>query len=152
MDIEFASYVLHFRRVLFTIKLLHKCFQILCTLLMPYWTSLCVLRRTCRQDYETLFPVVILSKHHHHHHIDLYIAYIYICMYKNSFLQTLPIKHDYTHIRCRNRFHNYNTCDITEKIIYVYHDCQRPGSVLTARTYEYNRKKNEIFCLFIQEF
>jgi hypothetical protein len=31
-----------------------------------YYTGLCVLRRTCRQDYETLFHVVILSKHHHH--------------------------------------------------------------------------------------
>jgi hypothetical protein len=36
---------------------------------MPYWLSLCVLRRTCRQNrlYETLFhTVIILSKHHHH--------------------------------------------------------------------------------------
>jgi hypothetical protein len=36
---------------------------------MPYWLSLCVSRRTCRQNrlYETLFPtVIILSKHHHH--------------------------------------------------------------------------------------
>jgi hypothetical protein len=48
-DIELASYVLHFRRVLFTIKLLHKCFHFLCSLLMPYRLSLCVLRRTCRQ-------------------------------------------------------------------------------------------------------
>jgi hypothetical protein len=39
----------------------------LCSLLMPYWTGLCVLRRTCRQDYETFFYVVILSKHHHHY-------------------------------------------------------------------------------------
>jgi hypothetical protein len=66
MDIELASYVLHFRRVLFTIKLLHKRFYFLCSLLIPYWMVLCVLRRTCRQDYETLFHVVILSKHHHH--------------------------------------------------------------------------------------
>jgi hypothetical protein len=49
MDIELASYLLHFRRVLFTIKLLHKYFLFLYSLLMPYWTSLCVLRRTCRQ-------------------------------------------------------------------------------------------------------
>jgi hypothetical protein len=28
--------------------------------------GLCVLRRTYRQDYETLFHVVILIKHHHH--------------------------------------------------------------------------------------
>jgi hypothetical protein len=32
---------------------------------MLYSLGLCVLRRTCRQDYETLFHVVILSKHHH---------------------------------------------------------------------------------------
>jgi hypothetical protein len=31
---------------------------------MPQRLSLCVLRRY-RQDYETLFHVVILSKHHH---------------------------------------------------------------------------------------
>jgi hypothetical protein len=31
-----------------------------------FWLVLCVLRRTYRQDYETLFHVVILSKHHHH--------------------------------------------------------------------------------------
>jgi hypothetical protein len=30
MDIELASYILHVRRVLFTIKLLHKCFHYLC--------------------------------------------------------------------------------------------------------------------------
>jgi hypothetical protein len=41
---------MHFRRVLFTIKLLYKCFHFLCSLLMPYWTSLYVLRRTCRQE------------------------------------------------------------------------------------------------------
>jgi hypothetical protein len=35
---------------------------------MPYRLGLCVLRRTYKEDYETLFPVVILSKHHHHHH------------------------------------------------------------------------------------
>jgi transposase len=47
MDIELASYVLHFKRVLFTIKLLHKCFYILCSLCLIGW--LCVLRWTCRQ-------------------------------------------------------------------------------------------------------
>jgi hypothetical protein len=31
-----------------------------------FWLGLCVLHRTYRQDYETLFHVVILSKHHHH--------------------------------------------------------------------------------------
>jgi hypothetical protein len=30
------------------------------------WLGLCILRRTHTQDYETLSPVVILSKHHHH--------------------------------------------------------------------------------------
>jgi hypothetical protein len=55
------------RRVLFTIKLLHKCFELLCSLLMPYRLGLCVLRRIYRQDYESLFHVVILSEHHHHH-------------------------------------------------------------------------------------
>jgi T-complex protein 1 subunit alpha len=51
-------------------ELLHKCFHFLCSLLMPYWTSLYVLRRTCRQSnlYGTLFHCNILSKHHHHHH------------------------------------------------------------------------------------
>jgi hypothetical protein len=39
----------------------------LCSLLMPYWTSLCVLRRTRRQGslYETLFHCNTLSKHYH---------------------------------------------------------------------------------------
>jgi hypothetical protein len=42
-------------------------FIFLCSLLMPYWTSLCVLRRTCRQTslYETLFHCNTQSKHHH---------------------------------------------------------------------------------------
>jgi hypothetical protein len=42
--------------------------SVLCSLLMPYWTSLCVLRRTCRQSslYETLFHCNTLSKHHHY--------------------------------------------------------------------------------------
>jgi hypothetical protein len=36
---------------------------------MPYWTTLCVLRMTCRQSglYKSLFPLNTLSKHHHHH-------------------------------------------------------------------------------------
>jgi hypothetical protein len=40
----------------------------LCSDFMPYWTSLCVLRRTCRQSslYETLFHCNILSKQHQH--------------------------------------------------------------------------------------
>jgi hypothetical protein len=56
-----------FRYILFMIKLLHKCFELLYSLLMPYRLGLCVLRRIYRQDYETLFHVVILSKHHHHY-------------------------------------------------------------------------------------
>jgi hypothetical protein len=31
-------------------------------------TGLCILRRTYRQDYETISLVIILSKHHHHYH------------------------------------------------------------------------------------
>jgi hypothetical protein len=56
-----------------TIKVLHKWFAFLCLLLIPNWLSLCVLRRTCRQNrlYETLFhTVIILSKHHQHHHLE----------------------------------------------------------------------------------
>jgi hypothetical protein len=62
-----ANQVLNFRRVLLTIKLLHKYVYFLCSLLMPYWTSLCVLRRTCRQSslYETLFHCNIQNKNHH---------------------------------------------------------------------------------------
>jgi hypothetical protein len=44
-------------------EFLNFCVHYLCL-----WLGLCVLRRTNRQDYETLFPVVILIKHHHHHH------------------------------------------------------------------------------------
>jgi hypothetical protein len=49
-------------------------FHFLCSLLMPYWLGLCVLRRTCRQSslYETLFHCNTLSKHHHHHLLYLY--------------------------------------------------------------------------------
>jgi hypothetical protein len=39
--------------------------------LYVYWTGLCVLRSTFRQDYETLFNIVILSEHHHHHSLLL---------------------------------------------------------------------------------
>jgi hypothetical protein len=63
-----SGYVLHFRRVLFTIKLLHKCFHFLCLLLMPYWTSLFVfyLGHVDKSSLnETLFHCNILSKHHH---------------------------------------------------------------------------------------
>jgi hypothetical protein len=60
------------RCVLFTIKLLHKWFEFLCSLLMPYWLSLCIVRRIYRQNrlYENLFhTVIILSKYHHHHQV-----------------------------------------------------------------------------------
>jgi hypothetical protein len=52
---------------------LDKCFHFLYSSLMPYWTSLCVLRRTCRQSslYETLSHCNTLSKHHHHHHVGI---------------------------------------------------------------------------------
>jgi hypothetical protein len=36
---------------------------------MPYRLGLCVLRRTYRQDFETLFHVVILSKYYHHNQV-----------------------------------------------------------------------------------
>jgi hypothetical protein len=103
-------YVLHFRRVLFTIKLLHKCFHFLCSILMLFWTTLCVLRRTCRQSslYETLFHCNTLSKHHHHskrksqlnvifsvlgtpsEQVNLFIniftyMYLYLCIYINMY-------------------------------------------------------------------
>jgi hypothetical protein len=45
------------------ITTLNFCVHYLCL-----WLGLCVLRRTHRQYYETLFPVIILRKHHHHHH------------------------------------------------------------------------------------
>jgi hypothetical protein len=44
----------------------HSYFDPYYSLLMPYRLGLCVLRRTYREDYETLFHVVILSKHHYH--------------------------------------------------------------------------------------
>jgi hypothetical protein len=69
MDIELASYVLHFRCVLFTIN---KCFHFLCSLLLPYWTSLCVFRVEKSSLYETFFYCNILSKHHHHHQVLTY--------------------------------------------------------------------------------
>jgi hypothetical protein len=40
--------------------------MLFCSLFLPYRLGLCVLRRKYRQDYETLFHVVILSKHHHY--------------------------------------------------------------------------------------
>jgi hypothetical protein len=39
-----------------------------CVHYLCFWLGLCVLRRTYRQDYETLLHVEILSKHYHHHH------------------------------------------------------------------------------------
>jgi hypothetical protein len=63
---------------LFVFKLLHECFEFLCTLLINcgFWLGSYVLRRTYRQDYETLFHVVILSKQHHHHHVFISVSYI----------------------------------------------------------------------------
>jgi hypothetical protein len=48
-----------------------KCFHFLRSLLMPYWTTLCVyvfyVGRVDKSSlYETLFHCNILSKHHHH--------------------------------------------------------------------------------------
>jgi Cdc6-like AAA superfamily ATPase len=53
-------------------KVIYQSFDFLCSLLMPYWTSLCVLRKTCRQDslYEILFHCNTVSKHHHHQSFD----------------------------------------------------------------------------------
>jgi hypothetical protein len=50
-------------------ELLHKCFELLCSLLMPFRLGLRALRRIYRQDYEPFFHVIILSKHHHHHQV-----------------------------------------------------------------------------------
>jgi hypothetical protein len=68
---------------------------------MPYRLGLCVLRRTYRQDYETLFYLLILSKHHHYHDylhfrsqfqtistymINTYLyTYIYTCIFTCNF-------------------------------------------------------------------
>jgi hypothetical protein len=38
----------------------------LCSLLIPYWTSLCVLRSRQSSLYETLLQCNTLSKHHHY--------------------------------------------------------------------------------------
>jgi hypothetical protein len=80
---------------LFTIKLLLKCFEFFCSLLMPYWLGLYVLRRTCRQNrlYETLFhTVIILSKHHHHTYMYIPIFQLYyscwILMYTHIYIHT----------------------------------------------------------------
>jgi hypothetical protein len=74
-----AFYVLHVRRVLFTIKLLHKCLELLCWLFMPYRLGLCVLSRTYRQDYEKPFHGAIL---HHFQKISVYVyIQIQICAY-----------------------------------------------------------------------
>jgi hypothetical protein len=124
----FYKHSLSFTFVLFTIKLLHKCFEFLCSLLMPYLLGLCLLRRTCRQTrlYETLFhTVIILSKHHHHHHIRwlapckenggfryvyVYVyecKYICICMYKYICKYQCTYKQMYTH-------------EFMRKCIYIY--------------------------------
>jgi hypothetical protein len=68
MDIELASYVLHFRRVLFTIKLLNKCFHCLCLIGRVYLFYVGLVDKSSL--YETLFHCNILSKHHRHQYYD----------------------------------------------------------------------------------
>jgi hypothetical protein len=44
----------------------------LCSLLIPYWLSVCISRKTCRHNslHETLVHIVIiLSKHHHRYQV-----------------------------------------------------------------------------------
>jgi hypothetical protein len=57
---------LHHQSTFISLTQIISLYHFLCPLLMPYWTSLCVLCRTCRQSslYETLFHCDILSKHH----------------------------------------------------------------------------------------
>jgi hypothetical protein len=86
---------MHVRRVFFTIKLLQNAYNC-CVHYLCLWLGLCVSRRTHRQDYETLFPVVILSEHYHHHHhrrgsrwspLSIYICiYIYIYIYIHIYI------------------------------------------------------------------
>jgi hypothetical protein len=60
----------HIRHVLYTIKLLHKCFELLCSLLMPFgWVYVFYVGHIYK-IMKPFFHVVILSKHHHHHHIS----------------------------------------------------------------------------------
>jgi Ni,Fe-hydrogenase I cytochrome b subunit len=64
--IELASYVLHFRRVLFTMKLLHKCFHFLCSLYLIGRVYVFYVGHVDKSSlYETLFHCNILIKHHH---------------------------------------------------------------------------------------
>jgi NMD protein affecting ribosome stability and mRNA decay len=65
-----------------------------------------VLRRTYRQDYETLFHVVSLSKHHHHRHIGSWHAVVQVrqrVTHKRTFyyLEQLLLKHN-AHSDCLN--------------------------------------------------
>jgi hypothetical protein len=59
-----------------------------CSLLMPYWTSLFVLRRTCRQSslYETLFHCNILSKYHHYYLVFILLYMLHIPSHEYFFL------------------------------------------------------------------
>jgi hypothetical protein len=59
---------------------------------MHYWMGLCVLHRTCRQDYETLFHVVILNKHHHHDSDSISAV---ISLYFEDFCRYIPTLHLY---------------------------------------------------------
>jgi hypothetical protein len=57
---------------------------------IQYRLSLCVLRMTYRQHYETPFHVVILSEHHHHHHHHtIYTIDIYIHIHNYTYTQIL---------------------------------------------------------------
>jgi ABC-type branched-subunit amino acid transport system substrate-binding protein len=59
-----------------TMYVIQKCFELLCSLLMPSRLGLCVLRRTYRQDYETLFNVIILVEPHHHYYHYHHVIFI----------------------------------------------------------------------------
>jgi hypothetical protein len=91
---------------------------------MPYTLGLCALRRMYRQGYETLFHVVILSKHHHVYTFRVYVrgyvsiylylyvciyiyAYVYICicihMFKHMYIETYMYIYTHNHINRMNR-------------------------------------------------
>jgi hypothetical protein len=65
------------------------CINALDCITYAFWLGLCVLRRTYRQDYETLLHVVILSKHHHHH---LSVPYKKISVVNVHHFLELPMK------------------------------------------------------------
>jgi hypothetical protein len=86
---------------------LPKWFEFLCSLLMPYWLSLCVWCRIFRQNrlYETVFPtVIILSKDHLHHSLWCDSGYnymyinIYMYIYMNLYIHVSLHIHIYIYI------------------------------------------------------